>query len=350
MRVDLRTDLVSRPTPEMCQAMMEAMKVAPGFGPREDPVVSRLERFAADMLGKDDALFCPTCTMANQIAIHVRCGRGKTFVAEHTAHAVIYEQSAFASLSGVMPKLVPEKNFAPDPEAIAVALRPLRPLDPQISLIWIENTHVHTGGMVVQPETMQAIRGIGTKAGVPVHLDGARLFNAATALDVSAKDLASMADTVSLSLNKGLSAPLGAVLVGPRDFIAEAVRVRQMFGGGWRPATIPAAAGIVALETMIDRLVDDHRRARRLADGISVLDGIEIDPRSVPTNIVLARVVLPGLTAVDLAAALAKEHILVGVYEPNFIRLVTYVDISDDAVTHALDVFRRVISRSRLRL
>jgi threonine aldolase len=331
----------------MRQAMVEAMSVAPGFGPREDPIVSRLERLAADRLGKDDALFCPTCTMANQIAIHVRCGRGQTFLAEPTAHAVIFEQSAFAQLSGVMPKLVPSTDFAPDPEAVVRALRPLRPLDHRVSLIWTENTHVHSGGRVVGLETLRGIRRIADEFAVPVHLDGARLFNAAMAFGVSVKILAALADTVSISLNKGLGAPLGAILAGPRDFVADAVRVRQMFGGGWRPATIPAAAGIVALETMVDRLIDDHRRAKRLAEAIRALPGIEVDPRSVESNIVLARVALCGLTAVELADALAKEQILIGAYEPNFIRLVTHADIDDDAVAHALEVFPQVMRKSR---
>ncbi len=325
--------------------MSEATEIPPGIWPREDPVVCRLERLAADMLDKEDALFCPTCALANEITIHIRCRRNETFVAEPTAHIILYEQSAFGILSGVVPKLVPTKDFAPDPDSMSRALRPTRPLDPRIALIWIENTHAHFGGAVVLPDTMKTVRNLSTEAGVPVHLDGARIFNAAVALGVPAKELAAMADSVSLSLNKGLGAPLGAILAGPSDFIAEAVRVRQLFGGGWRPATIPAAAGIVALETMVERLIDDHHNAKRLAEGLAGFEGIEVDARSVTTNIVLATPTRPDLSAAAVAERLAAEEILVGVYEPGMIRMVTHCDIDKTAVSYVLDVFSHLFKR-----
>ena len=345
MRVDLRSDMLSRPTAAMRRAMDEAAEVPPGFWPREDPVVCRLERLAADMLGKEDALFCPTCALANEIAIHIRCRRNETFVAEPSAHVVLYEQSAFGILTGVVPKLVPATDFAPDPDHIHRALRPTRPLDPRIGLIWIENTHAHFGGAVVRPDTMKGIRDLSIEFGVPVHLDGARIFNAAVALGVPADELAAMADTVSLSLNKGLGAPLGAVLAGPADVIAEAVRVRQLFGGGWRPATIPAAAGVVALETMVDRLADDHRNAKRLAEGLSGLEGIRVEAGSAFTNMVFATPDRPDFDAAALAERLSAAEVLVGVYEPGMIRMVTHGDIDEAAVSHVLDVFSNLLQR-----
>ena len=343
MRVDLRSDMLSRPTAAMRRAMDEAAEVPPGFLPREDPVVCRLERLAADMVGKEDALFCPTCALANEITIHIRCRHAETFVAEPAAHVILYEQSAFAILTGVVPKLVPTRDFAPDPDHIYHALRPTRPLDPRVGLIWIENTHAHFGGAVIHPETMKRIWNISTEVGVPVHLDGARIFNAAVSLGVPARELAAMADTVSLSLNKGLGAPLGAILAGPGDFIAEAVRVRHLFGGGWRPATIPAAAGVVALETMVERLADDHRNAKRLAEGLSRLDGVRVETGSVVTNMVFATPSRPGLDAATLAERLAAEEILVGVYDPGMIRMVTHGDIDEGAVSHVLDVFSSLL-------
>ena len=345
MRVDLRSDMLSRPTAAMRRAMDEAAEVPPGFWPREDPVVCRLERLAADMLGKEDALFCPTCALANEIVIHIRCERNQTFIAEPTAHVVLYEQSAFGILTGVVPKLVPTRDFAPDPDHIYRALRLMRPLDPRIGLIWIENTHAHFGGAVILPDTMMRIRDLSIEFGVPLHLDGARLFNAAVALGVPASELAAMADTVSLSLNKGLGAPLGAILAGPGDVIAEAVRVRQLFGGGWRPATIPAAAGVVALETMVERLADDHRNAKRLAEGLAGLEGIQVEAGSPVTNIVFATPDRPNLDAAALAEGLLAEQVLVGVYEPGMIRMVTHCDIDEAAIGHVLEVFSNLLQR-----
>ena len=331
MKIDLRSDFTARPTKAMVEAMVRAAEMPSGFGLREDPTVVRLEALAAEILGKEDALFVPTCMMAKQIAIHVCCRPGDVFLTEAEAHVVTSESAAASVLSGAMPRCVAAVNGAFDLDDLAAALKP------GAALVLQENTHVRSGGRVVAFEHMQAIAEMARAQGVPVHLDGARIFNAATALGRPASDLAQLAETVSFNLNKGLCAPLGAILAGTSDFVNDALRVRQMFGGGWRPAGIPAAAGIVALQSMVGRLADDHRRAKRLAEKLATVDGIIVDPASTMSNIVLVRP-----TAMDpetLSAALEKLGVLVLPFGPS-VRLVTHREIDDNAVEETLHAFR----------
>ena len=343
MTIDLRSDFISGPTPEMISAMIEAAERPAGFGPREDATVAELERLAANTVGLSDALFCPTCTMANQIAIHIRCRPGEAFVSEAEAHVVTSESAASAALSGAMPRLVPAVAGALDIAALADALPGADAQRPRVGLIVVENTHVRSGGKVISLEHMLSMAEVARSANVPIHLDGARLFNAACALGIEAKKLVACADSVAFNLNKGLGAPLGAILAGPADFISEAVRLRQMFGGGWRPAGIPAAAGIVALEGMICRLADDHTRARILAGGLAKLNGIEVDPNSVDSNIVLIR---PTKTAPDkLATALSDEGVLTLPFGP-FLRLVTHHDFTDSDADATLTAFNTVLKEA----
>lgn len=339
--IDLRSDFLARPTPEMVEAMARAATIPGGFGPREDPTVSRLEGLAAEILGKPDALFVPTCMMANQIALHLHCRPGEIFLTEADAHVVTSESAAAAALSGAMPRLLPAVNGALDPDALIAGLGPVDAQRARPALVLQENTHVRSGGRVIALDHMRRIHELTRRHGVPVHLDGARIFNAATALGCPAGELASLADTVSFNLNKGLCAPVGAILAGTRDAIAEAERVRQMFGGGWRPAGIPAAAGIVALETMIERLGEDHAQARRLADGLVSLDGVVVDPAATETNIVLAKPV--SISPMTLAAALAKRGVLVLPFG-EYVRLVTHREIDEDTVAMTLKAFRAVLA------
>ena len=342
MTIDLRSDFIAGPTSEMVAAMIQAAERPAGFGPREDATVAHLERLAADTLGLSDALFCPTCTMANQIAIHLRCRPGEAFITEAESHIVTSESAAAAALSGAMPKLVPATGGTLDVAALDDALHGADAQRPRVGLVVIENTHVRSGGKVIELEHMLTIAKVARMAGVPVHLDGARLFNAACALGVEARQLAACAESVAFNLNKGLGAPLGAILAGPADFISEAVRVRQMFGGGWRPANIPAAAGIVALECMIGRLADDHARARTLAEGLAALSGIDVDPNLVDSNIVLARPTeaAPGM----VAEALIGEGVLVLPFGP-FLRLVTHHEFTDADANETLTAFGAVLER-----
>ena len=339
-QIDLRSDFVARPTQAMVEAMTRAAEIPGGFGPREDPTVSRLEALAAAVLGKEDALFLPTCMMANQVAIHLRCRPGDVFVTEAESHVVTSESSAASALSGAMPRLVPAKHGVFDSASLEAALVPGDAQRSRPALVILENTHVRSGGRVVTVESMQEASALARGRGIAVHLDGARIFNAATALGCAASDLAAQADTVSFNLNKGLGAPLGAILAGSRDAIAEAVRIRQLFGGGWRPAGIPAAAGIVALETMVERLGDDHRAAKQLATGLSAMDGVIADPAATETNIVLVRA--PSIPPDMLVSGLAARGVLALPFGTG-IRLVTHHEITRDAVETTLTAFHTVL-------
>ncbi len=230
---DLRSDFISRPTEGMVEAMVAASAETPGIGFREDPVVSRLEALSAELLGKEDALFCPTYTLCNQIAINASCQPGDVILAPHMAHALISEGGAPAALSGAQAEIVETERGAMLPAALEAALaRKAAGRRPRVGLIVMENTHVHSGGCAVPEDTMKAVAELATAHGVPVHLDGSRLFNAAAFLSVEVTDLTRHADTVAISLNKGLSAPVSAVLAGTAERIAEAVDICHRFGGG----------------------------------------------------------------------------------------------------------------------
>ena len=283
-RFDLRSDYISRPTEAMVEAMVAASSETPGIGFREDPVVSRLEALCADLLGKEDALFCPTCTLCNQIAVNAFCRPGDILLTPSKAHVLTSEGGAAAALSGAQAETVETERGAMLPAALAAALAP-EPGGgrPRVGLVLVENTHLRAGGCAVSAENMGTVAELAAAHGVPVHLDGARLFNAAAFLGVEVADLTRDADTVALSLNKGLSAPVGAVLAGAADLIAEAVDIRQRFGGGWRPAGIPAAAGIVALEQMTGCMAADNENARLLARGLAGIragTGIGVESRA----------------------------------------------------------------------
>ena len=338
--IELRSDFLARPTPEMIEAMVRAAEKPCGFGLREDPTVLRLETLAADILQKQDALFTPTCMMANQIAMHLRCRAGEIFLTEMDAHVVTSESAAVSALSGVMPRLLPAANGALDIESLVAALRPVDAQRARPAAVLQENTHVRSGGRVIQLEHMRKVYDVAKAHGVSVHLDGARIFNAATALACDAREIAAQADTVSFNLNKGLCAPIGAILAGPREVINEAERVRQMFGGGWRPAGVLAAAGIVALETMIERLGEDHAQARRLAEGLKSQGSVVVDSAATETNIVLVKPI--SMSPMYLADELAKRGVHVLPFG-EYVRLVTHREIDKDAVEVTLEAFRGVL-------
>ena len=312
-----------------------------------DPTVCRLEELAADKLGKESALFCPTCTLCNQIAVHISCRPGESFVAEALSHVIVAESGAVAAISGAMPVPVPGRRGVPDIADLESAVRKGDEQRSRTALIVVENTHVYSGGAVMPLAVMEGIHDFAQEKGLPVHLDGARLFNAAAFLGVTGQDVPRHADSVALSLNKGLAAPLGAILAGDRDFIREAVRVRSMLGGGWRPASIPAAAGIVALETMIDRIADDHRTAKRLAKGLAACPGVEIETDGVETNIVLAHFDRSVVSTGDLIRGLEEKDILaleIAVGSRNTLRLVTHHEIGTEEVDHTVDAVAAIMS------
>ena len=342
--LDLRSDFVSRPTPAMVEAMMQAAGRRGGFGLREDRDVSALEALAARMTGKEDALFCASCGLANQVAIHLHCRAGSLVVAEADSHVITSEAGGPAALSGVMFRGVPGSEGIPDPSAVEQALNASDPQRGPVDLLVLENTHVRTGGSIMDLPTSRRLYGLAHERGIAVHLDGSRIFNAAAALGVPAAELCAASDSVAFSLNKGLSAPLGAILAGSAAFIEQAVRVRQMFGGGWRPAGIPAAAASVALSTMPQRLARDHEVARALAAALVALDGIRPGQSRVQTNLLLLDVDARLGDSARFAQALAAHGVLALPFGTHRLRLAVYHEIETRHVERVCEAFRATLT------
>ena len=271
--IDLRSDTVTQPTEAMRQAMANAPVGDDVYG--EDPTVNRLQEMAAALLGKEAALFVPSGTMGNLAAVLAHCGRGDEVILGDQSHTFLFESGAYLGAGGVHSRQIPNSQIGSlDLDDIRRAVRPDDAHFPVTRLIALENTHNRCGGVVLTPDYMQSVAELARAHGLKVHLDGARLFNAAVALGVEPAALAAPVDSVTFCLSKGLCAPVGSVLCGSHDFIARAHRVRKQLGGGMRQAGVLAAAGIVALETMIPRLEEDHQRAKRLGPGLSALPGL----------------------------------------------------------------------------
>ncbi|MDW7711036.1 MAG: low-specificity L-threonine aldolase [Deferrisomatales bacterium] len=334
-RIDLRSDTVTWPTPEMRRAMFEAEVGDDVYG--EDPTVNRLEEEAAALLGKEAGLFVPTGTQGNQVAVLTHTGRGEEVIAEAESHLFYYEVGAVAALAGCQVRVVPGVRGAMDLERVEAAIRARNIHFPRTALVCLENTHNRAGGAVLPPGNAEAVAEVARRHGLPVHLDGARIFNAAVALGVPAARLAAPADSAMFCLSKGLAAPVGSVLVGSRAFIARARVNRKLLGGGMRQAGILAAAGLVALRTMVERLAVDHENAARLAAGLGGLPGLEVDPEGVETNIIAFRVADPRWDAPGLAAALGAAGVLCNAMGPRAIRMVTHKDVARADVDEALD-------------
>ncbi|MFB0520173.1 MAG: low-specificity L-threonine aldolase [Desulfatiglandales bacterium] len=341
--VDLRSDTITQPTPAMRRAMAEARVGDDVLG--EDPTVKQLEEMAAERLGKEAALFVASGTMGNLVSLLVHCHRGDEFILGDQSHTFFYEQGGSAGLGGIHPRTVPNQ---PDGTLalhnIEAAIRPDDIHFPRTRLIALENTHTRCDGSPLDVNYMRAVGEIARRYGVKVHVDGARLFNAAIALGMEARDLVAEADSVSFCLSKGLGAPVGSVVCGTRDFITEARRVRKMLGGGMRQVGILAAGGIVALTEMLDRLAGDHANARKLAEGLADIDGLSIDPERVKTNIVYLKVTRSGTVSELLPEKLSSEGVRLLPTGPNQLRAVTNYHVTSDDIDYALGVFRRVLS------
>ena len=338
--IDFRSDFVARPTEEMIEAMVNAAKLPSGFGLRENRIVSELELLAAKIVDKEDALFVPTCMMANQIAIALRCAAGDRFITEKSAHVITSEMDAAHMLTGAVSVEVPAVNGSLELDAVDENCASLSKIEKKPKLIVIENSHVRSGGRVVSLEHMESLFELSQKYDVSIHLDGARVFNAADAIGCTVSEIASFSDTVAFNLNKGLGAPLGAILAGPRPLIERAVKVRQLLGGGWRPAGIPAAAGIIALKTMTERLAVDRQHAKKLAMGISRINGIEVSVKNTETNIVLSRPL--KITPSDLVDRLSKREVLVLAMDQQ-VRWVTHYEITESAINTALGELQEIL-------
>jgi threonine aldolase len=320
--IDLRSDTVTSPTPEMRKAMAEAEVGDDVYG--EDPTVNRLEARAAEMLGMEAALFVPSGTMGNEIAIRILAARGDEVLVERRSHVARYELSGMSVLSGVMPRMADAPGGHLTPEHVRVAVAPAAYYKSDVSLVVLENTHNLGGGTVQTVAEVQAVIAAARQAGFRVHLDGARIWNAAVALGVEPKALAKGVDTVMSCLSKGLCAPVGSVLASSRERIEKARRVRKLLGGGMRQAGILAAAGLVALETLIPRLAEDHANAKLLGEALGRGKGARVLP--VQTNIVVAT--LEGSGAPDVVAALRERGVLANAMDARTLRLVAHRDVS----------------------
>lgn len=308
----------------------------------DDPSVNRLQERAAEITGHEAALYCASGTMATQIALHILVRSGHLAVCEADAHVCETEISASAVLSGIAYKRVAARERGMlTPDQVAAALAP-DPFDVEVAdLVCLENTHLMGGGAVMRPEEMAAVVAVARTAGVPVYLDGARVFNAAVGAGVDVTEFGRQADAMMFCLSKGLGAPIGSMLCGPAEFIREARRVRIIFGGGWRQAGIMAAAGLLALEEGPKRLHEDHARARRLAAAVAEILPGSLDPGQVETNIVFVDVAAVGLPLVPTIDLLADKGVRV-VPLAGKVRIVTHVDIDDADVEGAIAAWRAV--------
>jgi threonine aldolase len=320
--VDLRSDTVTRPTPAMRQAMADAEVGDDFYG--EDPTVRRLQEKAARLLGLEAALFVPSGTMANEIAIRILTEPGQEVLCDARSHVVQHELLGMAVLSGVAPRTVQVEDGRLTAAHVRDALQPRSLNRPEVGLVVLENTHNLAGGAVMTAEETREVVLACREAGVRLHIDGARLWNAAVALGVSPADLAAGADTVMVDLSKGLCCPVGALLAGSADRMARARRVRQQLGGGMRQAGVIAAPGLVALDTMIPRLADDHAHAALLGEALSRCPGLRVLP--VRTNLVVAR--LDHRSAAELVALLRERGVLATAMDRVTLRLATHHDVS----------------------
>ncbi len=339
---DFRSDTVTRPTEEMLQAMLKAEVGDDVLG--DDPTVKKLEELAASIIGKEAALFVPSGTMGNSIAVKMWTRELEEVIVEEKSHIYNMESTHMTFISRVTPRPLPSRRGAIDPELVRKNIRMPSVHTPRTSLICLENTHNNWGGAVVPLENFLAIRKIADEFGIKVHLDGARIFNASLASGVPVKEYAHCCDSVMFCLSKGLSSPVGSLLVADRETIDYARRIRKALGGGMRQAGLLAACGIISLTRMVDRLREDHERARRLAQAIYDLPGITLNPEEVETNIIIFYFNHPTMTIPELVSRLKEKGILcLAVF--GGVRLVTHKDVDDEDVERAIKAFREILAR-----
>ena len=344
--IDLRSDTVTKPTPAMRRAMAEAEVGDDVY--LEDPTVNRLQERAAELFGKEAALFVPTGTMGNQICVKLQSRPGSEVILEERSHIYNYEMGAAAVLSGVTFRPVRGDNGILAWNDIRPAIHHGAPyyVTPT-SLITLENSHNMAGGVVMPVATIREICDGAHALGIPVHLDGARIFNAAAALGVTVAEIAAPLDTVMFCLSKGLGAPVGSLIVGRRELIREAISLRKLLGGGMRQIGILAAAGLIALEESPALLRLDHQHARRLAEGLAEIPGVTIDPARVVTNIVISDISGTGWTTGDFAAALKSRGVLANGISPREMRFVTHCDVNSEEIWETLRIITAIFSEGR---
>ncbi|MDR3349626.1 MAG: PLP-dependent transferase [Acidaminococcales bacterium] len=334
--IDLRSDTVTVPTEKMRLAMASAQVGDDVYG--EDPTVNLLEKTVAAACGMEAAMFAASGTMGNQAAVMSYAGRGDEVICEESAHVFLYEGAGIAGLSGAQARPVKGRNGVLAPDVLESYVRPANDVhQPLTKLICLENTHNHAGGNYYRLEELSGVAAVARKYGIKVHMDGARVMNAAVALKVKLSSITAHVDSISICLSKGLGAPVGAVVAGAAEFIAKARRARKRMGGGMRQAGILAAAGLVAFNEMAERLEDDHRRARALAEGCLAL-GFEFDAAAVKTNIVI----VPADDPDRISAALKAEGVLANKFGAGRFRMVTHYGIDDDAVDYTLEKLKKI--------
>ncbi len=338
--IDLRSDTVTLPGEAMRRAIYEAELGDDVYG--EDPSVNRLQELAAEMVGKEAAMLVPSGTMGNQIAVLTHTKPGTEVIMEADSHIYYYEAAAASVFAGIQPRPLQGNRGSLPAELVEWAIRQDDIHLPPTSLICLENTHNRAGGTVVPLQDMKAVHEIARKHDLPVHLDGARIFNASIAADIPVKDFTACTTSIQFCLSKGLGAPVGSIIAGPRSFIEEARRWRKRLGGGMRQAGIIAAAGIVALETMIDRLFEDHANARLLAEGLAALEGINFNPDDVDTNIVIVKPT--AMSVRKLGSELEKRGILTVVIEPDRVRFTTSKEVNSADIEKTIIAVKEVLA------
>ena len=341
--VDLRSNTLTQPTPEMREAMARAEVGDDVWG--EDPTVQRLEALSAERLGKAAGLFVTSGTQGNLISVLTHTRPGQEVVVDYDSHVFNNEVAGAPIIGQVQMRPTKTERGFLTPEQVRDAIRPANIHVPPTGLVCIENTHNRHGGTCCTPEETAAVAAVAHEAGVPVHLDGARLFNAAVALGRPAADFARPVDSVTFCVSKGLSAPVGSVICGSAEFIERARRWRKLLGGGMRQVGVLAAAGIVALERMVERLAEDHANARRLGEGLAKLPGLRVDLASVQTNIVILRVERGAAATAELVAGCAARKVKVHAMGPAAMRCVTHKDVDAEDISRALQAFRELTSR-----
>ncbi len=338
--VDLRSDTVTRPTPEMRRAMAEAEVGDDVYG--EDPTINRLEQRAAEIFACEAAIFVPSGTMGNEIAIKAHTHHGQEVICEQRGHICNFEMATMAVFAGCLARTIYGEDGILTWAQVKRAIQPKTYYLAQTGLVSLENTHNMAGGTVYPPEVADEICDGAHDAGIPVHLDGARIFNAGVALGKGVAEITRKFDSVMFCLSKGLGAPVGSMLVGSRMLIDRARVLRKSLGGGMRQAGILAAAGLIALEKMPARLHEDHENARWLGEGLSRVRGIKLNPAKVMTNIVVFDVGGTGMTSAEISRQLAAQNVLINGINPETMRLVTHMDVDRAACERALAAMRLV--------
>lgn len=340
---DFRSDTVTRPTEKMRRAMAEAEVGDDVLG--DDPTVQKLEALAAEKVGKEAALFVPSGTMGNSIAVKSWTSALEEVIVEERSHIYNMESGHMAFISRVNPRPLSSHRGAMDSQEVERNIKKPSVNFPRTSLICVENTHNNWSGAVVPLGNLKALREIADKHQLKIHFDGARIFNACHASGISIKEYAAVGDSLMFCLSKGLSAPVGSMLTGPKDFINYARRVRKILGGGMRQVGVLAAAGIVALTEMVDRLKEDHKRAKKLASAIAQIPGIVLNPDHIQTNIIIFGFKHPQLSISDFLIELKKRDVL-ALATRGGIRFVTHKDIDDSDIEKAIAAFHDILNKN----